>query len=441
MTAGQASLLEALFSLGQPLDRDLPLQATHSSANLLPDPGIPLVSNWLPPDTERHDDVTAHEDNAAENVTSVIGRELALDRTTESNALPFVLQGYITWISRLAFEPSRVTGLAREFVCSQFDDGEQSRWIVVLLANIGSRIGSVEPEEATSKPMLCALQTAAMLIQFYAGPISEGATLRREAASIFRQLCPEPPGAPINLASLLQHPLGCVRQYAQIDILFNLGPDRPLLFRNGVTFSDSQPSNPYAEAPMSQDEGIVQWLHGIPNQILSMLARMNEIKQGRLVPTQEMVASLEQDISELPPYSGSSSDRLLTVMRSVVQECWRQAAFVYLYMAVCGDPCDTPRVRQAFKRYRRLLHGTKPGRLPDEFLIANLMLIAPAAQHKHDRKVIIERILGLYTRGRTLRANIKCTCVLEDLWARVDAEGRPAVWSDVAISQKRIVGL
>ncbi|KAH7345549.1 hypothetical protein B0J17DRAFT_640271 [Rhizoctonia solani] len=469
MTPGQASLLEALFSLGQPPNRDLPLQRAQSSSNLLSESGIPLAPNWPPPDTEVYNSGTTHDDNDKEGVTSVIGRQFALDKTTESNALPFVLHGYIAWIRRLAFEPSKLTGIAQDFVFSQFEDGEQSRWIVVLLANIGSQIGSAELVEVTHNPMLCALQTAvrrrlvavkalhnpqrvdlvkaldcaveAMLIQFYASPLSEGNTLRREAAPIFRQLCPEPPGAPINLSSLLQHPLGCIRQYAQIEILFDLGPNKPSLFDYEVTLPGSRPLNSYSEVSASQGDGIVQWLHGIPNQILLLLANMNAIKQGGLVPNNEMIASLERDISELQPYNGSSSDRLLAVMRSVIQECWRQAAFVYLYMAVCGDPCNTPRVRKAFKRYTTLLHGTKPGRLPDEFLIANLMFIAPAAQQTRDRKTIIQRILGLYMRGRTLRANIKYTCILEDLWARVDAEGRPTTWSDVVISQRRVVGM
>ncbi|KAH7338274.1 hypothetical protein B0J17DRAFT_417992 [Rhizoctonia solani] len=128
-------------------------------------------------------------------------------------------------------------------------------------------------------------------------------------------------------------------------------------------------------------------------------------------------------------------------MRSVVQECWRQTAYVYLYMAVCGDPCDTPRVKEAFKRYMRLLHGIKPGRLPDEFLILTLQLMALAAQRKRDRESIRQRILGICARGRTLRANNNAIRTIEDFWARADAEGIALVWSDVALSRKRVLGI
>ncbi|KAH7311796.1 hypothetical protein B0J17DRAFT_687675 [Rhizoctonia solani] len=128
-------------------------------------------------------------------------------------------------------------------------------------------------------------------------------------------------------------------------------------------------------------------------------------------------------------------------MRSVVQECWRQAAYIYLYMAVRGDSCDTPRVKGAYKRFMRLLKGTKPGRLPDEFLIAPLLIISPVAQRQHDREIIRQRALGLQRFGQTFRANVHIICIVEDYWARTDAEGRQVVWSDVAVSRRRVLGV
>ncbi|KAH7345530.1 hypothetical protein B0J17DRAFT_640224 [Rhizoctonia solani] len=467
-TSGQASLMEALLSLGQPPDPDPPQQCaqprTRPTTALLLDTSIPVISNRSP-DTERQGNSTTH-DTYLDVAVSMTRRQPVLDRTAESNALPFVLQSYATWIGRMALEPLHLTHLARDFVLSHFEGGEQSRWIVVLLANIGSRIGSVDPVGATPRHLVSMLQKAVwrriaavkslpshtepelvkaldcaietMLIHVFASPLSEVMTLRQEAAPIFRQLCPEPPGAPIDLHSLLQHPLRCLRHYAEIDLTFSVVSGMPTLFQYQVTIPNSQHSNP---DPASQGEDIIQWLHGIPNRLLLSFAKMKSMHQDGLIPDGEMVTSIEQDLQELPSFSGYSSDRFLAIMRCVVQECWRQAAFVYLYMAVCGDPCDTPRVRQAFKRYVKLLQGTKPGRLPDEFLILTLLLISPAAEQKSGRETIRKRILGLYTHSKTLRDNCIGIFVIEDYWARADAEGRPTMWSDVAVSRKRIVGI
>ncbi|KAH7345547.1 hypothetical protein B0J17DRAFT_42801 [Rhizoctonia solani] len=276
-----------------------------------------------------------------------------------------------------------------------------------------------------------------MLIHFHASPFSETVTLRQEAAPLFRQLCSDPPEAPIDLYSLLQHPLGCLWRYAYIDILFSVTSDMPTLFRYEVSIPSIQRSNTYGA---SQGDGIIQWLHGIPNQLVLLFAHMKSLQGDGLTPDGDTVVSLERAIHELPPFDGSSSDRFLAIIRSVVQECWRQAALIYLYMAVCGDSSDTPRVKEAFRRHMRLLNGTTPGRLPDEFLLVTLQLISPAAQRQRDREVLKQRTLGLYTRDRTHVATSSFLFVMGDIWARADAEDRPIMWSDVAVSQKRLLG-
>ncbi|CAE6457265.1 unnamed protein product, partial [Rhizoctonia solani] len=296
MTSGPVYPLGALFSLGQLLDVVPPLQcAQHTEVN------VPLVANRSPPYIEGQDNVTTRDDGDSEGVVSVIRRQPVLDKTVESNALPFVLQGYARWISRLAFDPPKLTAIAREFVYNQFEDGDRSRWIIALLANIGSRIGSVEVVEGKQNPMLSALQTAtrqrleavksrpntkvtelakafdsateAMVVQFYASPICEAMTLREEAGSIFRQLCPGPLDAPISLFSLLQHPLDCLWRYAEIDIIFSVTADLPTLFRYDSGIPGCKPFNPYQPAAI-QREGIVQWLRGMPNQLALLFAHM-----------------------------------------------------------------------------------------------------------------------------------------------------------------------
>ncbi|KAH7345533.1 hypothetical protein B0J17DRAFT_640231 [Rhizoctonia solani] len=283
--------------------------------------------------------------------------------------------------------------------------------------------------------------TEAIIVQFYASPISEVMTLRQETAPVFRQLCPEPLDVPINLPSLLQHPLSGLWHYVEMDIMFSVTSDMPTLFRYDVRIPGSQPSNSYRSIPAIQSDGVLQWRRGIPNQLVLLLAHMKMMRQDGLTPNSEMIMSLERDIRELQPFDGSSSERYLAIMRSVVQECWRQAAFIYLYMAVCGNSSDMPRVRETFKRYMRLLNMTEPGRLPDELLIFSFLLMSLAAQRQRDRKVIRQRALGLHTRDHTYIATSWIILVIDDIWARADAEQRLAMWSDVAVSRKRFLNV
>ncbi|CAE6418810.1 unnamed protein product, partial [Rhizoctonia solani] len=158
-------------------------------------------------------------------------------------------------------------------------------------------------------------------------------------------------------------------------------------------------------------------------------------------PSREAIASLERDIGGIQPPDGSSSERFLAIMRSVVNECWRQAAFIYLYMGVRGDSSGASSVKQAFKCFMKLLGGTRSGRMPDEFLILPLILISPAAQENRDREVIRRRLVGLHRGDRTHIANCYMLYVIEDYWARADAEARPIMWSDVAISRRKVLGI
>ncbi|CAE6521051.1 unnamed protein product [Rhizoctonia solani] len=361
LTSGQASLLAALFSLGQPPDLDPPHQRPQLSTNSAPDISVSTVYNWPPPDTVGQGNATTREDENPRDVVNIMYPQLALDKTTESNALPFLLQSYATWIRRLALEPQKVTSITRDFVFSHFGDGDQSRWIIGLLGNIGGRMGRLEGPEGAHNSMLSALHNAVqrrlravkthsnperaalvkaldcavetIVMHFHLSPFSEAMALRQEAASIFRQLCHEPPGAPIDLHLLriLRHPLSCVRRYAHIDVIFSVTMDTPTLVRYETDNLNVLPSSSY---PSIQGDGIIQWLYGIPDQLILLLAKMKSMRQDGFTPNESTVASLERDIRELRPYDGSSSERFLAIMRYVLQECWKQAAYVYLYMCV-----------------------------------------------------------------------------------------------------------
>ncbi|CAE6397006.1 unnamed protein product [Rhizoctonia solani] len=469
LTAGQASLLEALLSLAQPLDVNSPSKHAETTTELPQAASIALNSNCSPPEIQSNSSIESHEDDDLEDFgTGDIFYRLALDRTTESNALPFILQSYAKWVSRMAFEPQKLTGIARDFVFGHFGDGDESRWIIALLANVGSRIGSADLLGSRPNRMISMLQNAvrlrlgavksrphsdrvelikaldctleAMVIHCSVSPFSEVQILIQEAAPIFRQLCPESLNLPINLTSLLQHGLGCLRHFAEIEIVFCIFTETPTLFRYEVALSSSESSYHYQSVPAKQGDGIVQWLHGVPNEIILLFAKMKTMRQDGSKPNGKTIESLEGFIREIQPFDGPSTERFVTIMRSVVQECWRQAAYIYLYMAVCGDPCNTSRVKEAYKRFMKLLKGTKPGRLPDEFLIAPLLIISPAVQQQRDREVIRQRVLGLQRPGQTVRANVHVICIVEDYWARADAEGRPVTWSDVAISRRKVLG-
>jgi hypothetical protein len=58
----------------------------------------------------------------------------------------------------MVFEPLKMVRIARDFVFGQFSGGEESRWVITLLANVGSRIANLEILDGKYDPVLSALQ-------------------------------------------------------------------------------------------------------------------------------------------------------------------------------------------------------------------------------------------------------------------------------------------
>ncbi|CAE6481270.1 unnamed protein product [Rhizoctonia solani] len=162
LTSGQASLLEALLSLGQPPPLDPPTPHTQPRTHLLPDPSALTVKARPRLDTEQQDNVTTHNGQDLDSVFNLRCRSPVLDKIAKTNALPFVLQSYATWVSQVTFEPSKMARIGRDLVCGHFGDGDQSRWIMALVANIGGRVRSVQFIEGRSNPMLSVLQNAVL---------------------------------------------------------------------------------------------------------------------------------------------------------------------------------------------------------------------------------------------------------------------------------------
>jgi hypothetical protein len=152
--------------------------------------------------------------------------------------------------------------------------------------------------------------------------------LIRDAAPVFRRACPEPLAAPISLPAKLVHPEYSLRHFPAMDILLSVGTCRTMIFRYDISYTSE-----LCEGVLDIDNIGLQWMHGIPDQFILMLARMNMLRDdyGSNID-HSVIHDLETEIRDFRPILGASMDPLLTVARLAVQESWRQAMYIYLYM-------------------------------------------------------------------------------------------------------------
>lgn len=161
-------------------------------------------------------------------------------------------------------------------------------------------------------------------------PLEGILTIMQAAAPLFRRCCPDPPHELVHLPSLLLHVDVSLRYFSTVDILLSALTNRPMFFRYNVSFTSE-----VTESMMNIDNHLgLQWLYGVPDRLVVTLARINSLREDFGICTDEkIIQELELEIGGFKSTVGTSTEPILSVGRLIVQECWRQTALAYLYMA------------------------------------------------------------------------------------------------------------
>ncbi|CAE6444573.1 unnamed protein product [Rhizoctonia solani] len=302
----------------------------------------------------------------AMHVRQLIYGSLVLDRTLESNSLSFILQSYAAWIQRTAFDPVKVARKTKDLIVKHYGNSTDSRWTIILLANLIGRLAKGRSMDEIRNPAYITIvsalreqvrsriahfksyshlgeleiQDAIMMLDnvvdttmifSITGHMDPELDFMREAAPIFRRACscPDSPSKQIHLQTLFLQPTDSLRDYAVMDIFSSVITFRPMLFQYDTTFDPELGSS---VLNFSDDAGM-QWARGLPYQVALVFARINTLRAS---PAWDLglFNELETTLQEFVPVPTVSSEPNLVIGRTIVQECWRQAAYIYLYM-VC----------------------------------------------------------------------------------------------------------
>ncbi|CAE6538426.1 unnamed protein product [Rhizoctonia solani] len=480
LTPGQASLLGSIFSLAHPQDQISKLtESSWSDLSSSPLYG-PAWPSWA-----LIDDAGSLRDDGddPEGIRSIICRSPTPDPNTQSNALPFVLQSceylhYLRvngwaqlsqdarWVTFVVFEPLKVADMIRDAVIMQFASSPDVRMRTCLIANVIGKLSKAPELDQKGMSIVSMLRSDAhhnierfhtkgpaseremdmqnalrvldsmmelLLIQRYSGPLCTVIALMQAAAPVFRRACPDLPGKLVNLPNILASPGLNLQHFAATDVLVSVTTARPMFFKYDVECT------PEALAQLIKGDYGLQWLHGVPDQFIVLLAWINVLCEdhGDNVDP-KYVAEIESQVQDVKIKPGPSPDPVFLILRLAVQECWRQTVYVYLYVALCRAQADDPRVVRAVRAFVKIVDGVKPGRNPDSFLFIPIMVVGAFAYHEQDRDVLRRRMTGLRECTNPGSAGYDCLEVLEDIWRRTHAEDRPAGWLDLRISCYKI---
>ncbi|CAE6465087.1 unnamed protein product [Rhizoctonia solani] len=280
------------------------------------------------------------------------------------------------------------------------------------------------------------LMMEVILIQRYSNSMLTIVKLMEATAPIFRRACPEPMDQYPNLPNAVMSPSINIRHFATTDIIVSITTGRPMFFRYDTTCS------PEILALIRDGRYGMQWLHGIADQYIIILAHINVLfEEFGINASSEDVAEIEDQIREVGNYTERSADPVSTVWKYTVRECWKMTMYIYLYMVLRGASTDDPEVLPRVKSFARLLDAVTPGRNPDSFLYIPMIIVGASAYRPQDRAVIQRRMLGLQECINPGSCGYDAMNMLIEVWRRTEAENRPAVWYDLRMAAYRVTGI
>ncbi|CAE6464736.1 unnamed protein product [Rhizoctonia solani] len=411
------------------------------------------------------------KDDDPEGVRQLMWVSPTMDAHAPDNFLPLVLQNFAQWVPLVMFEPLKIIHCTKQLITGYFSSSDASRARIMLvgrvlgmllnnpvLDNKGQSIVYLlrtDLNRETSlyismrpslEPGITRIQAGHLLIKHLENitmqapvyPLSAIFCLLRDAAPIFRYACIDPPGLPVYLPGILMETGFDLRHFVSLDVVLSVTSGRPTSCEYEIGSSLELCDR------LLRYQGYYgfQWLHGVPDQFILLLAWINTlyVRQGVNVEPR-VLAQIESDLSNIELFPVDSTDPALKIGRTVVQECWRYAAYVYLCMTLYGAHSKDPRVERALKGFMRLVNSVNPGRNPDGFLAVPMIIAGVAASKQRDRATIRRRILGLQECQNPASSWNDHVRILEDVWTRTSTEGRAAKWPDLRIACQKVTGI
>ncbi|CAE6483727.1 unnamed protein product, partial [Rhizoctonia solani] len=439
-------------SLSQSLSQsDVPSYSSPHNP-LTPEFAAPAFFNHPAPGIHSQNWPTLDEDSDSddlEDVKEALTNAVAIAGHPESES---IVNCYSLWMIRFLFEPLRGIPTARDIIIQGFARGGEMLWRMMLFANIAGQVLGTTPYNVNNPPYLSTLYSHILqrlvdagsyfepsreMDRCYAlgaieqtfeivcilckiGTLSDIINIMQHAAPVFRRACRDSPENLVNLPSLLTTIDISLQSYVTHDILLSMLTHRPMFFRYDVTYPPH-----LSDASFNTEDGPgLRWLYGVPDWLMVILARMNTLLEDYGSCLDPGVAKgLEEEIRSKRMIVAGGVDPSLSMGRIVVQESWRFAALVYLFMGLCGADSKDARVTRVHSKFMKLYTGVEAQRIPDSFLVLPMLILGLPAPSK-DRKPIRERMLNLMECSRPNTFGNEVVRILDDIWARADERGR-----------------
>ncbi|QRV82611.1 Fungal specific transcription factor domain [Ceratobasidium sp. AG-Ba] len=312
-----------------------------------------------------------------------------------------------------------------------------------LLQRIEDYLESTPPEDITFTEtynrLAGTLEVTYMKLMFSAGMNTY--QLLRNAAPTFLQLAFSQPSlwpdstnfTSVPLAGILDSSNYELSRFILLDALHSMAYGLPQV----VEYDTSTP-------PIRRGGWPSEWVHGCPLELQFALVEINNRCNApiRVLPEPDW-RPIEDRIKSWKP-AGSvlhGDESWKTVAVLIIQESWRHALLVYLYMGICGVSSDDERVEASVQQIFQLIDTASTFSTPSLLIhfLSQYLVAGACARTEKQRDTVYEKLESTADTGIWLFRGCDFIPVLDHLWHGAAANGRPICWSDYVHSRQAML--
>ncbi|KAG8694347.1 hypothetical protein FRC09_009906, partial [Ceratobasidium sp. 395] len=332
--------------------------------------------------------------NLSPLVVSQLGR---LASRVMFGPLPYAIETGLDRISNESLEPKRWSLYLGAHVVRALLEGTHQNQYIGWIDRFQRQITDTSVSEVLDVPDLEGRLSSMLDLAYYALMILDSRasyTLLKQCLPLFLKLAAEftnlwAESSAISIFHTLHGPIYEMRKFVLWDTVSAAAFGTAPLLHYETNFYDPPTDRLSIK--------IVEWAYGCPGDIIVLLAKINVWRVSKWIEqavwNEEQWREIEERLKGWKPVMDTDQSASV-VARFAIQESWRQAVFVYLYMGMCGVDSADPRVESSVRQIVQLASTIEPGN-PFEIHLCMPCLIAGVAARQEPHRALLRKKLDL----------------------------------------------
>ncbi|KAF8594327.1 hypothetical protein BDV93DRAFT_529383 [Ceratobasidium sp. AG-I] len=385
---------------------------------------------------------------------SVIPRSFSIDSALFNQMLPLIKSQCVKFAYSALFQPFSV----EEGLTLRFETSNITRWTMYISARIAqailngcrkheytswidafhrrisesSEVTALEPEDLLAR--LSGLQDLYFCAVAVSGS-SNGYFSFKKCAPVFLQLAASrprywSPNLTITIRRVLDIGEYDTSLFVFFDTMSSLAFSVPPLIDYDTSLGPVDEKETYPT---------VERIYGCPSFVVVLVARINSWRTSRWINQSNWNADdwreVEKALLNWDPAIEAEDGSPNHIGRLAVQESWRQAVRIYLYMGMCNVSSADPRVQSSVRQIVQLASTLEAGSTLERHFFMPCLIAGAAAQQEKHRAILRGKIQACQNEKIWILRGDDFALVLDHLWHGAGAGGQPTTWDDYANSR------